>query len=71
MISSIVIGAGVVGASIAWELAAASSYGHIGTVLALLGRRDQARASLQKGRAISVRLGDDPRWFDSELSRLE
>ena len=55
----------------AWELAAASSYGHIGTVLALLGRRDQARASLQKGRAISVRPGDDPSWFDSELSRLE
>ena len=55
----------------AWQLSAASSFGQVGTVLALLGRRDQARASLQKGRAISVRLGDDTAWFDSELSRLE
>ena len=55
----------------AWELAAAGSYGHVGTVLARLGRRDQARASLQRGRALSVRLGDDPTWFELELSRLE
>lgn len=55
----------------AWELAAASSYGHVGTVLALLGRRDPARENLQKGRAIAVRLGGDTAWFDEQLARLQ
>lgn len=55
----------------AWEFAAASSYGYIGTVLALMGRRDQARESLQKGRAITVRHGFDTALFDEQLTRLQ
>jgi tetratricopeptide (TPR) repeat protein len=55
----------------AWEAAAANSYGHIGTVLALMGRRDSARENLQKGRAIVARLGDNTAWFDDQIARLK
>jgi tetratricopeptide (TPR) repeat protein len=54
-----------------WEIATANSYGHVGMVLAQLGRRQEARDSLQKGRAILVRQGADATWFDGEISRLE
>jgi tetratricopeptide (TPR) repeat protein len=55
----------------AWEIATANSYGNVATVLAQLGRRPEARDSLQKGRALLARRGADTAWFDSELSRLE
>jgi tetratricopeptide (TPR) repeat protein len=54
----------------AWEFATANSYGQIGTVLAQMGRRDQARESLQKGRTITVRHGFETAWFDDQLARL-
>jgi tetratricopeptide (TPR) repeat protein len=54
----------------AWEFATANSYGHIGGVLALMGRRDQARESLQKARAITARHGFDTTLLDDQLVRL-
>jgi tetratricopeptide (TPR) repeat protein len=54
-----------------WEVAAANSYGQVGTVLVLLERKQEAKENFRKGRELAVKHRMDTDLFDKELSKLE